>query len=255
MGYALVTGGSSGMGLEYAHQLAGKGYDLVLVSNQQAQLDEASASLEGEYGIRSVPLFMDLAAPHASVSLMEELDRREIAPEVVIHNAGMFFFKELTPEMLPRAETLVRLHVNFVTESTVLFGDRMKRRGSGRILLVSSMAARIPAPGIAVYAASKAYLRSFGESMYYELRPFGVGVTTVCPAAIDTPLYGLSDRLRKWGLRLGLIHTPAWLVHRALRALHRGRCRISPSWVNPVIPALVRLLPPPLEAWIWKRVR
>ena len=243
------------MGFEYARQLAARGFDLVLVSNQEAQLSEASSALEGEYGIRAVPLYMDLAAPGAAAALMERLDERQITPEVVVHNAGMFFFKELTPERLPRAQAMMALHITFVTESTVLFGARMKEKGSGRILLVSSMAARIPAPGISVYAASKAYLRSFGESMYYEMRPYGVAVTTVCPAAIDTPLYGLSDKMRLWGRRLGLIHTPAWLVRRALRALFRGRCRVSPSVINPIVPALVSLLPAPLEARIWKKLK
>ena len=243
------------MGLEYSRQLAARGYDLVLVSNQQEQLDEASRALEGEFGVKALPLFMNLAEPDAARTLMSRLDEMSVDPEVVIHNAGMFFFREMTAELLPKFETMLQLHVHFITMSVALLGLRMKERGSGRILIVSSMAARIPAPGITVYSATKAYLRSFGESMYYELRPYGVAVTTVCPAAIDTPLYGLSDNMRKWGKRLGFIHTPAWLVRRALRGLFRGRCRVSPSILNPIVPALVNLLPPPLEGYIWKKLK
>lgn len=242
------------MGLEYARQLAARGYDLVLVSNQETQLAEAAASLSGE-GVRVETAFMDLAAPDAAASLMAWLDARGILPDVFIQNAGMFFFKELTPSLLPKADAMLRLHVSFITDSTVLIGERMKERGSGRILIVSSMTARIPAPGIAVYSASKAYLHSFGESMYYEMKPYGVTVTTVCPAAVDTPLYGLSDKMRRIGRRLGYIHSPAWLVRRALRALHRGRCRISPSLLNGLVPFLVSILPAPLELRIWKRLR
>ena len=255
MAYALVTGGSSGMGLEYSRQLAARGYDVVIVSNQQEQLDEASKAVEGEFGVKALPLFMNLAEPDAARTLMARLDEMAVDPEVVVHNAGMFFFREMSEDLLPKAEAMMQLHVNFVTVSVTLFGLRMKERGSGRILIVSSMVARVPAPGIAVYSASKAYLRSFGESMYYELRPFGVSVTTVCPAAVDTPLYGLSDNMRKWGRRLGLIHSPAWLVRRALRGLFRGRCRVSPSILNPLVPALVNMLPPPLEGYIWKKIK
>jgi len=243
------------MGLEYARQLAARAYSLILVSNQQEQLAEAAAALEGEYGVRVATLFRDLAADGAAEALLADTEALGVLPDVMIHNAGMFFFKELTPELLPRAEAMMRLHVNFITEACILFGARMKERGSGRMLIVSSMAARIPAPGIAVYSASKAYLRSFGESLYYEMKPYGVTVTTVCPAAIDTPLYGLSDGLRKWGRRLGLIHSPAWLVRRALRALRRGRCRVSPSVINPIVPFLVRLLPAPLEHAIWRKLK
>ena len=255
MAWALVTGGSSGMGLEYCRQLAARGYDILMVSNQQAQLDEAGPAVAGEYGVKVLPIFMDLADPSAAATLLAEVDALDAFPEVLVHNAGMFFFLELSPELLPKAEAMIRLHISFVTASVVLFGERMKQRGSGRILLVSSMVARIPAPGIAVYSASKAYLRCFGESMYYELKPYGVTVTTVCPAAVDTPLYGLSDKQRRIGRRLGYIHSPAWLVRRALRGLFRGRCRVSPAAMNTWLPALVSLLPPPLEAWIWKRIK
>ena len=255
MAYALVTGGSSGMGLEYARQLAARGYDLILVSNQAAQLADASSMLKGEYPVAVETLDMDLAAPGAAAAVLEHLDAQGILPEIVIQNAGMFFFLELTPELLPKASAMLRLHIDFITESTVLFAARMKERGSGRILIVSSMVARIPAPGLAIYSSSKAYLRTFGESMYYELRPYGVGVTTVCPAAVDTPLYGLSDKQRLWGRRLGYIHSPAWLVRRALRGLFRGRCRVSPSSMNTWLPAIISLLPSPLEGWIWKKIK
>ena len=243
------------MGLEYSRQLAARGYDIVMVSNQQEQLDEASKALEAEHAVKAVPLFMNLAVPDAARLLMDRLDEMGVDPEIVVHNAGMFFFRELTPDLLPKAEAMLQLHVNFVTASVGLFAARMKERRSGRILIVSSMVARVPAPGIAVYSATKAYLRSFAESMYYELRPYGVAVTTVCPAAVDTPLYGLSDNIRKWGRRLGIINSPAWLVRRALRGLFRGRCRVSPSFLNPVVPALVNLLPPPLEGYIWKKIK
>ena len=255
MAYALVTGGSSGMGLEYCRQLAGRGYDILMVSNRQDQLDAQAPVLAAESGVKVVPVMMDLSAPDAAVSLLEKVDALDAFPEVLVHNAGMFFFQEMNPSLLPKAEAMMRLHIEFVTSSVILFSDRMKQKGSGRILLVSSMVARIPAPGIAVYAASKAYLRTFGEAMYYELKPYGVTVTTVCPAAVDTPLYGIPDKTRRTLRRLAVIHSPAWLVRRALRALFRGRCRVSPSSMNVYLPALVAILPPPLEAWIWKKIK
>ena len=106
------------------------------------------------------------------------------------------------------------------------------------------MTARIPAPGIAVYSASKAYLKSFGRSFSYEMRPYGVRVTTVCPAAIDTGLYPMGTKLRKVLRRLGIIRSPHWLAHRAVKALFRGRRTISPGLTNALVPALVAILPP-----------
>ena len=118
---------------------------------------------------------------------------------------------------------------------------------------MSSMAARIPAPGITIYSATKAYLKSFGRSLSYELKPYGVSVTTVCPAAIATPLYRLDEKKMKLGVSVGLIHTPKWLVRRAIRAMLHGRRVISPSLMNLWLPALIALLPGPLVAAIWKR--
>ena len=115
------------------------------------------------------------------------------------------------------------------------------------------MAARIPAPGITVYSATKAYLRSFGRSLSYELNPYGVGMTTVCPAAIATPLYRLDPKLMALGVKVGLIRTPRWLVRRSLRAMFRRRRVLSPAFMNVWLPALVRALPGPLVEKIWKK--
>ncbi|MBQ4298919.1 MAG: SDR family NAD(P)-dependent oxidoreductase, partial [Bacteroidales bacterium] len=165
------------------------------------------------------------------------------------------FFKELTLEDLDRVQAMLNLHMVTVTRSCLLFGEAMKKRGSGRILIMSSMAARIPAPGITIYSATKAYLKSFGRSLSYELKPYGVSVTTVCPAAIATPLYRLDEEKMKLGVRCGLIHTPKWLVRRAIRAMLHGRRVISPSLMNLWLPALIALLPGPLVAAIWKRLK
>ena len=243
------------MGLEYARQLAAKGYDLLLVSNREEELSAARAQLQASWPVRVTTRFQDLATPDAADQLFawctQELG---ILPDVVINNAGLFFFKELQAEDLDRVQAMLNLHVTTVTRSCILFGQAMKERGSGYLLIMSSMAARIPAPGITVYSATKAYLRSFGRSLSFELKPHGVGVTTVCPAAIATPLYRLDEKKMRLGVRLRLIHTPQWLVKRALKALFRGRRSLSPSAMNLWLPALIGLMPGWLIAAIWKKL-
>ena len=165
----------------------------------------------------------------------------------------MFFFKELSMEDLPRVQAMLNLHIVTVTRLCILIGAAMKQRGSGYILNVSSMAARIPAPGITVYSATKAYLRSFGQSLSYELNPYGVGMTTVCPAAIATPLYKLDPKKMAMGVKIGLIRTPKWLVHRALRAMFRKKRVVSPAFMNVWLPALVAALPGPIVERLWKK--
>ena len=252
---ALVTGGSSGIGLEFSRQLAEKGYDLIIVSNSREQLDAVCAPIAEEYGVRVIPRLQNLATGNAAEELMEWCDSQSVLPDILINNAGIFYFKELSPELMGKAEVMIGLHVTTPTKMCILFGDRMKQRGSGRILLVASMAARIPAPGIQVYSATKAYLRSFGESLSFELKPYGVTVTTLCPAAVATPLYGLKKGLLNFGVAIRVIHTPQWLVRKALKGLFRGRRLMKPSIMNAYLPPMIKMLPSNLEQKIWDRIK
>lgn len=244
------------MGLEFARQLAGRGYDVVLVSNRAEELETAAAELRAAFPVGVATRCQDLALPDAADALFAWcMDAGGGLPEVVVNDAGMFFFKELEAADLERVQAMLQLHVVTVTRLCLLFGDAMKRRGSGYILNVSSMAARLPVPGITVYSATKAYLRSFGRSLSYELEPYGVTLTTVCPAAIATPLYRLGEKGMRLGVRTGLIRTPRWLVRRALRALFRGRRVISPAFMNVWLPALIALLPGCVVSALWKKFK
>ena len=196
------------MGLEFARQLAGRGYDLILVSNQEEQLRDAVTQLSAAFPVKVRALFQDLARDDSADNLYQWCCKEEILPDVLVNNAGMFFFKELREDDLDSVQAMLNLHVATATRLCLLFGQAMKARGSGNILIMSSMAARLPVPGITVYSATKAYLKSFGRSFSYEMKPYGVGVTTVCPAAIATPLYRLSDKWMAKGLATGIIRSP-----------------------------------------------
>ncbi len=252
---ALITGGSSGMGLEYARQLAGRGYDLILVSNRQDELDAAADELKELSGVEVTTRFQDLATATAADELFAWCASEGLAVDILINNAGMFFFKELVlPDDRPRIEAILALHVATVTRLTLLMGNEMKARGVGYVLNVASMAAEIPAPGLTLYAATKAYLKTFSKSLFFEYRPYGVGLTVVCPAAVATPLYHIKPKLMTWGVRLGLIATPEWLVRRALRGMFRRKRVVRPGFTNYLVPFLVNVLPDACVAEIWKKL-
>lgn len=243
------------MGLEYARQLAAKGTSLLLVSNREDELKQASENLSKEFGVQVVTRFQDLAKADAAEDLHRYCAQEGIVPDLIVLNAGMFFFTELSAEVLPKVEAMLELHVMTNTRLAVLFGDDMKKRGKGRIILVSSLASRLPTPGITTYAATKAYLHSFGKSLWFELKPYGVTVTTIRPAAIATPLYKLKPSLMKLGVKTGFIKTPRWLVKRALRASERGRRVVSPSGMNIWLPPLIKAIPSGLELKIWNKLK
>ena len=252
---ALITGGSSGMGKIYAERLAEAGYSLLLVSNQEKELQQVADDLQQRFSVTVIPRFQDLAVENAADELFAFCQEQPLEVEILINNAGMFFFEELSPENETKALKMLQLHVYTPTRLCLLFGEEMKHRGHGYILNMSSMAAKLPTPGITIYSATKAYLKSFSKSLYFEMRPYGVGVTTVCPGAIATPLYKLKPSLLKLGVKLGLIGTPQWLVKRALRGLFHKRRVVKPGLMNYYLPPLVNGLPKWLVARLWKKYK
>ena len=253
--WALVTGGSSGMGLEYARQLAEIGCNLLLVSNQEEELQRAAEELIRDKVIQVVPHYQNLATETAAEELLAFCQTENLPIDILINNAGMFFFEELTTENEAKALTMMRLHVFTPTRLCVLFGEEMKKRGYGYIINMSSMAAKLPCPGITIYSATKAYLKSFSKSLFFEMRPHGVVVTTVCPAAIATPLYKLNPSLLKLGVKMGLIGTPQWLVRRALKGMMKKKRVVKPGFMNIYLPPLIALLPHGLVNKIWQKYK
>lgn len=255
MKLTLITGASSGMGLEYARQLAAAGNDLLIVSNQQEQLLQVTADIAEQYGVNVIPRFQDLAAPDAAGQLFAFCNDRDYEIDTLVLNAGMFFFKELSPGTMPLADKMMSLHMIANTRLCILFGEQMKRRRRGHILLMASMAASLPMPGITVYSATKAYLKSFGRSLYFEMRPYGVSVTTICPAAIGTPLYKLREDLMRLGVKIGVIWTPERLVKRAIKGMNRGRRLMRPGIMNFWLPPLIAALPKFAVTSIWQKIK
>lgn len=253
--WALITGGSSGMGLEYARQLAEIGCNLLLVSNQREELGKSADVLSQGRDIQVVTRYQNLATETAAEELFAFCQAESLQIDILINNAGMFFFEELTQENETKALAMMRLHTFTPTRLCILFGEAMKRRGYGYLINMSSMAAKLPCPGITIYSATKAYLKSFGKSLYFEMRPYGVGVTTVCPAAIATPLYKLKPSLLNLGVKIGLIGTPQWLVRKALKGMiHRKRV-VKPGFMNIYLPPLIAVLPHGLVNKIWEKYK
>ena len=251
---ALITGGSSGMGLEYSRQLAAAGCNLLIVSIEEEKLKTLEKELHEEFGVSVRTRWSDLSAFDAAEELFGWCQSEGLEVDILINNAGIFFFKELSEEMRPRMEIMMRLHNYTPARLCVLFGNEMKKRGCGYILNVSSVAAHLPMPGITTYAATKAFLKSFSKSLYFEMKPYGVRVCPVCPGAVATPLYKLKPSLMKLGVNLGVIKKPSTIVHRALRGLYRGRRVVNPSLMSYYLPPLIGILPKSLVSAIWKRL-
>lgn len=254
--FALITGGSSGMGLEYARLLVKEGCGVLLVSNVQEQLDAAREELvNAAPGAVVYIKYQDLSQKDATDALLAFCDENALTVDILINNAGMFFWKELHYDDKKRIDTMLKLHMRTVALMTLGFGERMKQRGYGYILNVSSMAGLFAFPGIQTYAATKAFNLTFSKALYTEFKPYGVTVSCVCPAAIATPLYGLNTTLLRFGVKIGVIMTPQSLCRKALRRTFQSRRVIRPGFMNIYLPPLVNILSKHLVQFIWKQLQ
>ena len=246
---ALVTGASSGIGLRYATKLARDYHcDLLLVSNQQKELEQVAQDLASQYGVKTIAHYADLSLTDAAENLHDWCKTNGYVVDILINNAGVFFFNPYCETSVKRIELMLQLHVMTVAKMTRLFAEDMcqrelteeeakqricgHKRMRGYILNMSSMSAWMAMPGIQTYNASKAFIYNFSKSIWYELRPKNVGVTVMAPGAVDTELFGLAPNLRKLAVNLTVAIPPEKLVQRALKKMFRNKKADTPGFIN-----------------------
>lgn len=239
---ALVTGASTGIGVCYTEQLAALGYNLVIVSRNETLLQEVANRVEQQYDTKVIVHVQNLATERAAEELFAWCRENNITVDVLINNAGMFSFCDILNTPDERIKQTILLHDITNTLLCKFFAKDMAERGGGHILNMSSFSIWMPFPGLSLYSASKAYLKSFSVAFAKEVKELGIKVTAVCPAGIATDLYGLSPRWQKIGLKLHALSTPKFCARRGLNALWRGkRCTVPDWWCRLFIPLCLML--------------
>ncbi|HEY3020789.1 MAG TPA: SDR family oxidoreductase [Solirubrobacteraceae bacterium] len=182
----VVTGASAGIGAELSRELASRGHGLTLVARRRGRLDRLARELTATAGVRADVEPCDLADPADRARLVELLRNGERRVAGVCNNAGYGSVGTFSELPLEREVGEVRLNIEALVELTGAFLPQMLERGEGAILNVASTASFQPLPGMAVYAASKAFVRSFSEAVHAEMAGSGVSVTTLCPGFTET---------------------------------------------------------------------
>jgi uncharacterized protein len=234
---ALVTGASSGIGEHIARRLAKEGYDLVLVARRRELLEQLAESL-GK-AVKVEILVADLTDPRAPGDIATALGPEGV--DVLVNNAGGGWIGAFAEAPLDRQLQIVDLNVRAVVELTHRLLTPMKRRGTGHIVQIASVAGFMPGPLASVYYASKAFVVRHAEALQHELAGSGVNVCLSCPGPVATEFQRSSGVRGDVGE--GVAMSAEDVANQTIDAMMKGRFLVVPGASNRVVVALSRVLP------------
>jgi short-subunit dehydrogenase len=192
---ALVTGASSGLGEEFALQIAPRVDKLVLVARREPLLLQLADRVRARHPHVAVAVFaVDLNSSAEREQLVQTLTERGFQPDLLVNNAGLGDYGEFATAEWERLRSMLQVNIEALTHLSHALVPEMIRRGGGAILNVSSLASVLPIPDFAVYAATKAYVTSFSEALRLELREHHIPVVAVCPGPVKTEFGKVSRR-------------------------------------------------------------
>ncbi len=251
--WALITGASSGLGLEFADLLAAQKVNLVLAARRQEPMEKLASDLRRKYGVDVLVEAIDLASSDAASRLKCSLDARSVTVDILVNNAGYGLHGDLLETPIERTANMIQLNITTLTELTYLFGRDMAKRRSGHILLVASLMAFQAVPSYAAYAATKAYVLALGEALHNEFRPHDVVVTTLCPGHTATGFDAAAGVTASALLRL-LTMKPRPVAASGVRALLQGKAMVIAGLSNKMVAFSNRLTPRSMQRATMKRI-
>ncbi len=242
MEFALITGASSGIGLELASIMAEKGHHLILVARREDRLLALKTKLEAQFNIKVMIAVMDLSIPNQAKVLYQYCIDQNITVNCLVNNAGYGDYGLFDISKLETYQNMLQLNIMALTDLTALFLDGMKKRKSGRILNVGSIAAFQPIPNLSVYAASKAYVMQFTEALNYELRGSGVTVTLLSPGVTETGFVARANMQNAANAK-GKLMDAYSVALQGYQAMIQGKLNVTPGWKNQLITFGSRTMP------------
>lgn len=241
MKVTLITGASSGIGEAFARRLAAEKHDLVLVARSEKKLHELCDELMLEFKITAHYVALDLTRADADLTLLEETERHGLEVDWLINNAGfgsMGDFSNLEREL---EIAMIELNIKALVAITHRYLQKMRERGKGVIINVSSAAGFQPIPFMATYAATKAFVTSFSEALAEENRTHGIKVLALCPGPTETGFFAaakINDPIMVKGMQ-----TSEEVVETALKAVTRRKAVVVSGWSNYIGSVLGSLAP------------
>ena len=237
--WCLVTGASSGIGEEFCRQLTARQMNLILVARRKERLDALAKELRETHNIRTEVVVSDLSDPTQAIKLFEQVGVLDISVDLLINNAGFGLLETVGNAGPDRISEMIRLNVGSLTELTYRFLPGMLERNSGGIINLASVAGFQPLIHMGVYAATKAFVLHFSESLWSETRDRGVTVLALCPGFTSSEFFdiaGMHGTCRK------MAQSPQQVVKACLKGLQRRRQNVVSGWTNYFVSLLPRFV-------------
>ncbi len=241
---ALVTGASSGLGESFAHDLARRGHDLVMVSENLKELQRVKAEIGSRHDCSVTILHEDLFDPASADRIFEFCTKKKIPVDVLINCAGIYLNIDREMKDIHSVENIINLHVLSLTKLCFLFCRPMMERKHGCILNVSSINSEFPDPASLTYGPTKRYILSFTESLHCELKEHNINVTCLTPGGIRTNFFAANNVFIPPLIRHTLLSSDS-CARKSLDALFRGKARITPGITGKMQSLLLRLITRP----------
>lgn len=236
---ALVTGASSGIGRAFAFEIARAGGSLILTARSEDKLQEIARHIRQQHNVTVTVIPADLAQPGAATELMQAINAKGLAVNLLVNNAGVGKWTQFLDEPLTSYEAMVTLNITSLMALTYLVLPQMLTNGQGGIINVGSTGSFQPCPYIAAYCATKAFVLSFSEALHGEYQHRGIQITALCPGNTETG-FQAEAQANTEGMRAD---SPETVARQGLKALRQGRSFTIVGTDNYVQSLAPRLLP------------
>ncbi len=240
---ALITGASSGIGLELARIFARNKINLVLVARSENKLKELAHELQTQYGVSVACISKDLSDYNTAKEVFDDCQNQNLAIDFLINNAGFGDFGMFVESNWEKQLQMINLNITTLTYLTRLFLPNMVKNKFGKIMNVASTAAFQPGPTMAVYYATKAYVLHFSEAIGNELQKTGVTVTALCPGATESGFQSAADMHESKLVKGKKLPTSLEVAEYGYKAMMRGKTVAIHGLMNSIMANSVRFTP------------
>lgn len=243
MGWALITGASSGIGAEIAKSLAQRRYHLILVARREQRLQELADGLSAQFGISTQVIAADISQPAARQQLKATLKELGITPEFLVNNAGIGHVGQFEQTDMADYQRTIDLNCTALTALIADYLPAMQQNRQGYILNISSVSGLMPGPNLALYHASKNFVQALSEALWQENKAKGVVVTASCPGPTESEFHqhAGSEKIGVFN-RIALMSARK-VAEQAVDATLKGKRRVVHGWLNRIMVANEILLP------------